>query len=173
MDLGNGKGQRRADGWGECLIDWLETRRATWVRGPGCNQFQYQGGKESRNYRNHPLCASLISVPSAASSGSWIPRQDRTWDAGGGRRPRVCPPHPPAQAGLLSNSGLLLQKEHSGRAWLRQLSNRESRKSKEVLLSQSAQPKAPGRVGDGSSWSWSQSSSRTNKGGSAKLMKVN
>lgn len=47
MDLGNGEGQRRADGWGEGLIDWLETRRATWLRGPGCNQFQYQGAKKA------------------------------------------------------------------------------------------------------------------------------
>lgn len=62
-----------------------------------------------------PALRGLISAPSAASFGPWIPRQDRMWDTGGGRKPMVWPLTPQGR------SGLLLQREHSGRACGRQL----------------------------------------------------
>lgn len=68
-----------------------------------------------------PALRGLISAPSAASFGPWIPRQDRMWDTGGGRKPMVWPLSPQGR------SGLLLQREHSGRACGRQLSVTEKR----------------------------------------------
>lgn len=88
----------------------LKGGEVSWVRGPGCNQSQYQWGKESPPYRNHLLSgvsflSNLLPVLALGSPG-WTGMQVRATD----------------QWYLLSNSGLLLQKEHFGRAWVRQLS---------------------------------------------------
>lgn len=98
MDLGNGEGQRRADGWGEVLIDWLETRRATWLRGPGCNQFQYQGAKKATttettrsvrvSFLSHLLQVLALGSPRRTRHGMQVGAADQGCGS---------PPPPPAQ----------------------------------------------------------------------------
>lgn len=105
MDLGNGEGQRRADGWGEGLIDWLETRRATWLRGPGCNQFQYQGAKKATttettrsvrvSFLSHLLQVLALGSPRRTRHGMQVGAADQ----GCGSPPRP-PPNCPGRSAL-------------------------------------------------------------------------
>lgn len=55
-----------------------------------------------------PALWGLISARSATGSGSWVPREGRTWDVGGGHRQLW-----------------LRAEEPSGRVWGRQLSETE------------------------------------------------
>lgn len=142
----------------------LKGGEVSWVRGPGCNQSQYQWGKESPCYRNHLLSgvsflSNLLQVLALGSPG-WT---------GHGMQVRATD-----QWCLLSNSGLLLQKEHwEGLGEATECNRGASRKSKEVMPYQSAEPTAPEQVRDGNSGSWSQGSSRRKEGGPAKPVKVN
>ena len=107
----------------------------------------------------------LISVQSAASSGSWIPKLDRTLDAGEGHRPVV--------SALQLRLAFAERTLWEGLGEATECNRGASRKSKEVMPYQSAEPTAPEQVRDGNSGSWSQGSSRRKERGPAKPIKVN
>lgn len=108
----------------------------------------------------------LISARSSTGSGSWVPREDRTWDVGGGHRQLWL------RAGMVYKL-LAFAEEPPGRVWARQLRQR----SEEVKPHPGHRANFPGgrRNGagwrGGDSWGWSQGSFRRAKGGPVKSIR--
>ena len=145
--LGNGGGQRRADGQLEVLICLVGKAEEIWVRGSGWNQTQYQRGKENPHQgQKPPVLWGLISARSAVDCDSGIPRRGRTGQdmrCGCGTH-TTCMAHS-AWPALQPDSPS--QTESSGRAWVRQLSKREKpRRAKRSSFTKGAGTTALRRV---------------------------